>query len=79
MAREYRDLYFWDLFFHRIYLFIEDSLAISRFSRTLTLVLPLTLTIIAVFARTLTFVCILTLNIVCDLSQNARRFFNKSE
>ena len=63
IAREYRDLYFWDLFFHRIYLFIEESLAISRFSRTLTVVLPLTLTIIIVFARTLTFVCILTLKI----------------
>ena len=62
--REYRDLSFWDLFFHRIYLSIEDLLAVSRFLGTLSLVPPLTHTLILVFALTLTFVCTLTLNIV---------------
>ena len=48
-VREYRDLFFFYLFFHRICLFIKSLLAVSRFSRTLSLVLPLMLTLICVF------------------------------
>jgi hypothetical protein len=33
----HRDLFFWNLFFYRNYLFIEDLLTVSRFPCTLTL------------------------------------------
>ena len=54
--------------FLQVYLFIEDLLTVSRLSRIISLVVPLTLTLVFVFvfvfALTLTFVCTLTLNIV---------------
>jgi hypothetical protein len=39
MATGYRDLFFWDLFLHRNYLFIWNLLTVSRFSRTRTIAL----------------------------------------
>jgi len=38
LERGYRDLFFWDLFFQRNYLFVEDSLTMSIFPLTVSLV-----------------------------------------
>jgi hypothetical protein len=43
--RDYRDLFFWDLFVHRNYLFVEDLLIVSRFLRTLCLTFAFTPTL----------------------------------
>jgi hypothetical protein len=51
MMRGYRDL-----FYYRDYLFVEDLLTVSRFPRTLTIMLP--------FALILTVTCVLTIKIV---------------
>ncbi len=40
LERGYRDLFFWDLFFQRNYLFVEDSLTMSIFPLTVSLVPP---------------------------------------